>query len=192
MRAPAPPYRGEGAHALWHVSEDRTLTRFEPHRAATALRDEPLVWAIDTRHLPLFWFPRECPRGTFWADDHTRADDAERLLVGSPRVHAIQGDWLHAMRSARVVAYRLPEDTFSPDLEVGGYWLSREPVAPVELVELGDLLALHADAGIELRVVPDLWSLWERVIASTLQFSGIRLANLSPQPSSERASSPAA
>lgn len=178
MRAPAPPYHGEGPHALWHVSEDPTITRFEPHRAATAFRDEPLVWAIDTRHLPLFWFPRECPRGTFWADDGTSAEDAERFLLGSPRVHALQADWLQAMRSARVVAYRLPEESFAPHPEVGGYWLSREGVTPLALVELGDLLALHAQAGIELRVVPDLASLWERVIASTLQFSGMRLRNL--------------
>jgi len=45
-------------------------------------------------------------------------------------------------------------------------------------VRLGDLLAQHAEAGIELRVVPQLRPLWERVIASTLEFSGIRLRNL--------------
>jgi hypothetical protein len=80
------------------------------------------------------------------------------------------------------VAYRVPEDTFVPHEEVGGYWISREPVAPVELVELGDLLARHAAAGIELRIVPNLWPLWERVIASTLEFSGIRLRNANPPP----------
>ena len=37
---------------------------------------EPLVWAIDTRHLPLYWFPRDCPRGTFWADARTDPADA--------------------------------------------------------------------------------------------------------------------
>jgi hypothetical protein len=178
MRSPAPPYRGEGPHALWHVSEDATIARFEPHRAATASGDEPLVWAIDTRHLPLYWFPRECPRGTWWADETTTAEDAERLLAGASRVHAVQGDWLDSMRSARVVAYRVPEVQFVQHDEVGGYWISAEPVAPLEVVELGDLLALHAAAGIELRVVDDLWALWQRVIASTVQFSGMRLRNL--------------
>jgi Family of unknown function (DUF6886) len=181
VRPPAPPYRGEGAHALWHVSEDASIRRFEPHRAATALTDEALVWAVDTRHLPLFWFPRDCPRGTFWAGPETSVEDAERFLLGtSPRVHAAEAGWLEAIRSASVFAYRLPEERFEPHPEVGGYWIARGPVEPVRVEELGDLLARHAEAGIELRIVPSLAPLWERVIASTLEFSGIRLRNASP------------
>ena len=71
MREPAPPYVGEGPHALWHVSENSSIERFEPHVSATAASGEPRVWAVDTRHLPLYWFPRECPRGTFWATPQT-------------------------------------------------------------------------------------------------------------------------
>ena len=82
MRAPAPPYRGEGPHALWHVSEDPAITHFAPHRAKTAVTDELLVWAIDTRHQPLYWFPRDCPRATFWAAPHTSDRDAARFLGG--------------------------------------------------------------------------------------------------------------
>ncbi len=181
MRAPAPPYAGEGPHALWHVSEDATIVKFEPHRAPTALTDEALVWAIDTRHLPLFWFPRDCPRGTFWAGPATSPADTERFLLGtSARVHAVEANWLDRIRDARVLAYRMPADSFAPHPDVAGYWLSREPVEPQELVELGDLLARHAEAGIELRLVSSLAPLWERVIVSTLEFSGIRLRNADP------------
>jgi hypothetical protein len=67
--------------------------------------------------------------------------------------------------------------TFEPDNEVGGYWLSREHVSPVEMVELGDLVARHVNAGIELRVVANLWPAWTSVVSSTLEFSGIRLHN---------------
>jgi len=50
------------------------------------------------------------------------------------------------------------------------------------LVELGELFGLHAAAGIELRIVSNLWPLWDRDVASTLEFSGIRLHNAQPRP----------
>ena len=174
MRDPAPPYANEGPHALWHVSEDASIRRFEPHVAATSDRAEPLVWTVDTRHLPLYWFPRDCPRACFWAVAQTAAEDAA-LLQGSTRVHAVETGWLERLRVARVVAYRLPADSFEHDGD--GFWVSRKPVEPLELVEVGDLVARHSKAEIELRVVPSLWPLWERVAASTLEFSGIRLRN---------------
>ena len=47
----------------------------------------------------------------------------------------------------------------------------------IERVELGDLLARHAEAGNELRIAPTLYPFWDKVIGTTLEFSGIRLAN---------------
>jgi len=173
---PAPPYRGEGLHALWHVSEDPSLVRFEPHHSPSHELDEPLVWAIDTRHLPLYWFPRDCPRATFWAVSSTTSADVDAFLGGDRlrRVHVVEPGWLDAMRTTRVVAYRMPEGTFE---RWDRYWISREPVEAVERVELGDLVKRHEAAGIELTTERDLPELWERVIASTLDFSGIRLRN---------------
>jgi hypothetical protein len=177
VREPAPPYAGEGPHALWHVSEDASIRRFEPHLLPGHNADEPLVWAMDTRHLPLYWFPRDCPRATFWADGRTADDDVERFLGGDRlrRVHALESAWLERMHDARVVAYRMPEETFEQDDD--RFWVSRAAVEPLEVVVLGDLTVLHAAAAIELRVAPTLLPLWDRVVASTLQFSGIRLRN---------------
>jgi hypothetical protein len=173
---PAPPHRAEGPHALWHVSEDDSIGRFEPHRAPTFALDEKLVWAVDTRHLPLYWFPRDCPRATFWAVSATSAEDVGRFLGGDRprRVHVVEPAWLERMRTTRVVAYRLPDETFE---RWDRFWISREPVEPVELVELGDLVERHESAGILLRTDPDLIRLWDEVIASTLDYSGIRLRN---------------
>lgn len=200
-RPPAPPYRGEGPHALWHVSEDSAIARFEP-RPSTAIgltrredgsvvpmptgdTGEPLVWAVDTRHLPMYWFPRDCPRGTFWARPETTDADVEMFLDGdrSGRVHAVESAWLERIRVARVFAYRVPEATFRPHATVGGYWVSASAVKPIERVELSDLLTRHADAGIELRIVPSIWPLWDRVIASSLEFSGMRVRNAGPRTS---------
>jgi hypothetical protein len=169
MREPPPPYRGEGPHALWHVSEDDSIRHFEPR--------EGVVWAIGTRLLPLYWFPRECPRATFWADSRTSDDDVARFLGGerSRRVHVVEPESLVPMRTARVVAYRLPEAAFAEDED--RFWRSAGAVEPLELVELGDLVERHARGGIELRAEPDLLRFWDEVVASTLGFSGIRLRN---------------
>lgn len=167
---PAPPYRGEGPSVLWHVSEDASIYRFEP-------RDGD-VWAIDTRHFPLYWFPCECPRATFWANSGTTDVDVARFLGGDRdrRVHVVEPGWLAAMGSTAVVAYRLPEETFEP---WDRFWISHTAVEPLELVQLGDLVELHHAAAIELRVDEDLPALWQTVVASTLDFSGIRLRNAS-------------
>ena len=184
MRAPAPPYRGEGPYALWHVSKDPTFTRFAPHRAKTAPTDEPLVWAIDTRHLPLFWFPRDCPRCTFWAGERTTDADTARFLDGQRgrRVHVIEAAWLARVGATELQLYRLPEASFTESLDTAGYWMSRDPVEALERLTIGGLVGRHAAAGIALRAVPNVWPLWDAVVGSTLEFSGIRLRNAIPRP----------
>jgi hypothetical protein len=59
----------------------------------------------------------------------------------------------------------------------GGHWVSREAVTPVSVEAMPDLLTALAGAGVELRVTPSLVTLWQRVIKSTLEFSGTRLRN---------------
>ena len=169
MRDAPPPYRGEGPHALWHVSEDDSIRRFEPR--------DGRVWAIGTRLLPLYWFPRDCPRATFWAESETAEGDVERFLGGdrARRVHVVEPEWLERIRTQRVLAYRMPEETFVENED--RFWISADPVEPVEVVELGDLVARHDAAGIELRTEEELLGFWDDVIASSLGYSGIRLRN---------------
>jgi hypothetical protein len=153
---------------LWHVSEDPTIEVFAPR--------DGKVWAIDTELQWLYWFPRDCPRACWYAKDDTTDDDVERWLDGdrTRRVAAIESRWLERMRTAVVYAYRLPAETFEP---WDKFFISSETVEPRELVPLGDLLARHAGAGIELRIAPTLYPLWEDVIETTLDYSGIRLLN---------------
>jgi hypothetical protein len=161
---------------LWHVSEDPAIEVFHPQRNELHALDEPLVWAVDTHYQWLYWFPRDCPRACFEASDATTDEDVDRWLDGDRmrRVAVIETGRLEHFRSARVFAYRLPPETFEP---WDKFFVSRETVVPLELVELGDLLARHADAGNALRIAPSLYPLWDDVIESTLDFSGIRLRN---------------
>ena len=161
---------------LWHVSEDPTIEVFEPQHNELHALDEPLVWAVDTHYSWLYWFPRDCPRACFEANDDTTDEDVERWLDGdrTRRVGVIEWVWFERFRTARLYGYRLPPETFQP---WDKFFVSRETVVPLELVELGDLLERHASAGNELRVAPALYPLWDRVVETTLDFSGIRLRN---------------
>jgi hypothetical protein len=161
---------------LWHVSEDPSIEVFHPQRNELHALDEALVWAVDSQYWWLYWFPRDCPRACFNANADTSDEDVERWLDGDRdrRVAVIETDWLGRMRSTQVYAYRLPPETFEP---WDKFFVSRETVAPLEVLELGDLLARHAAAGNELRIAPTLYPLWDKVIETTLDFSGIRLRN---------------
>jgi hypothetical protein len=182
-REPAPPYDGEGVFALWHFSEDPSLGRFRPHTPATNGEAPPLVWAVDTRHAPMFWFPRDCPRGCIWPVPTTTREDRERFFGQSAatRIHVMEAGWLRRMQQCRLYAYQLPAGQFRPH-EVGGYWVADEPVDAVDQVVIDDLAGGHARAGIELRVTPSIWPFWRRVTSSTVAFSGSRLRNSDPHP----------
>ena len=92
---------------LLHFSEDPTITRFEPHVPATNPTHEPAVWAIDEQHSPVYWFPRDCPRGSVWANS-----EAERLVLARQEeqvrrtVHALHvlllAEEVHAVGDARL------------------------------------------------------------------------------------------
>ena len=183
-REPAPPDAGEGPFALWHFSEDPGLARFEPRALARNPAVPPLVWAVDTRHAPMFWFPRDCPRGCIWPVSSTTARDRERFFgpSGASRIHVIEAGWLERMRDCRLYAYQLPAGEFRPHEAVGGYWVADQPVDAVERVAVGDLLGRHVAAGIELRITPSIWPFWRRVTESTVGFSGSRLGNSADHP----------
>jgi hypothetical protein len=168
-----------------HFSEDPSIAGFVPHVAATAQQPSAYVWAVDAEQAPTYWFPRDCPRVTTWVGPRTTVDDRGRILGpgGGERVHAVEYAWLERMRTVRLYAYRLPAAAFRPIGELRAYAMVAEcPVTPLGPPDrVGDLFALHAAAGIQLRVLPDLWGFADAAASSTLEFSGIRLRNASPR-----------
>ncbi|MFC7527882.1 DUF6886 family protein [Actinoplanes sp. GCM10030250] len=178
--------RPEAGQVL-HFSEDPTIERFVPHVAATAQQPEAYVWAVGHDRAPDYWFPRQCPRAMAWMRPETTTDDRARIIGAGcgERVHAIEYAWLDAMRTTVLYAYRLPAARFQP---FGGEpnphaHVATEPVEPLgEPEPVGDLIECHAAAGIQLRVLGNLWPFWDEVITSTAGFSGIRLRNAQPRP----------
>jgi Family of unknown function (DUF6886) len=168
-----------------HFSEDPTITRFLPHVAATARQPEAYVWAVDASRAPDYWFPRQCPRAMAWVTEGTSSADRDRILGpgGGDRIHVIEYGWLSAMRSVRLFAYRLAASAFRSFGEHAHAVVATEAVEPLGPPEpVGDLLALHEEAGIQLRVLPNVWGFVDAAAESSLGFSGIRLGNAQPRP----------
>ena len=176
---------------LYHFSEDPRITIFQPRPAPSrGAFSDPLtaaeasarfVWAIDQEHAPLYFFPRDCPRIAFWPLPTTTLDDRARFFghTAARWVIAIESGWLDRVCRAELYAYRLPGDTFAPQGQHGGpgYHLSREPVVPLSVAPVGDLLARLIAAGIELRITPSLWPLRRALLPATVNFSMIRMRN---------------
>lgn len=168
---------------LHHFSEDPSIARFEPHIPKTNPGQRPAVWAIDTDHAPLYWFPRDCPRATAWPRDPSENDDFRQVLnTAAHRLHVIEDRWLDAMKSVTLYRYDFDAVDFEPWPEASGQWVSHQTVEPVSVAPVGDLLEAHIDAEIELRLVPNLWPIAEIMNDSRWDFSLVRLANALQDP----------
>ncbi|HEX7308041.1 DUF6886 family protein [Lentzea sp.] len=168
-----------------HFSEDPSITRFVPHRAATARQPDEYVWAVDADRAPDYWFPRQCPRAMAWTTPESSDEDRDRIIGPGcgDRGHAVEYGWLERMRTVELYAYRFDAAAFRPFGDDGVAVVATEPVRPLGPADrVGDLFALHEEAGIALRVLPRLWPFWDEVVRSSLGWSGIRLRNALPRP----------
>jgi hypothetical protein len=164
---------------LFHVSEEPGIDRFEPRPAENA--DGLVVWAIDAARLRNYLVPRDCPRVTYYAGRDTTALDVERFLGSSAAVVAIERGWVDRLRSCRLYCYHLPPETFECIDDCAGYFVSRTAVVPACVELMDDQVAELRRRGVELRVVQNLWLLRDAVVASSLQFSIIRMRNALPR-----------
>ena len=162
---------------LFHVSHDMFIERFEPR--VPPLGGNPVVWAVDEEHLANYLLPRDCPRVTFYARPDSAPEDVERLMGPTfpKRVVAIESGWLWNAMLGELYVYELPPDTFECVDSGAGYYTSRAAVDYKNVQRLRHPLRELVATGAELRVIPNLWPLRDAVLASTLQFSFIRMRN---------------
>ena len=175
------------ADRLFHVSDRPSITLFEPRPIASPHPSgvtRPVVWAVDERLLHNYLLPRDCPRVTFYARPDSDPADAARLLgqTAARHVVAVEAGWLNAIRETTLWLYEFSISGFVAIDPGAGYYVSEAAVAPLSVRRVDDLLdelARHDD--VELRLTPSLWPLRDAVLASTLQFSFIRLRNARPR-----------
>ena len=90
-------------------------------------------------------------------------------------MHAIEWGWWNAFAACELYVYRMPA---APFRKIEDFWRAEATVTPLSVEPVGNLPHKHEEAGIELRLVTDLLSLWNEVIQRPdVDFSGIRLRN---------------
>jgi hypothetical protein len=160
---------------LFHVSEEPGIGEFVPR--PSKYTPYPVVWAVDDEKIRNYLVPRDCPRVTYYADSQTVPADSERFLGTSTAVVAIEASWWNRIRSLVLYCYHLPPDTFACIDECAGYFVSRTSVRPLKVETIEDPIAALLERGVEVRILPTLGPLRDSIVASTLQFSIIRLRN---------------
>jgi hypothetical protein len=138
----------------------------------------PLVWAVGEAHAPMFFFPRECPRVLLWRKPGSTPDDIRRFWRDSaaPMLAFIEERWAGRVAAETLWRYELPADDFEAVDAAIGYFVNRKAVRPVAREPFERLPERLAEAGVELRMLPDLLRLrgaWE----TSIHFSGLRLRN---------------
>ena len=170
---------------LFHFSDDPNIESFvprptdppKPRGPGKSWLNDPLVWAIEEWHLPMYLFPRNCPRILLWQTAGSTADDIEAFLGASPprMVAYLEEHRVAELAAAKLFRYELPAHTFI-DLDDAGMWVSKATVKPLCRAVVENLPRALGERGVELRVVPSLVplrGLWQ----TSLHASGIRLSN---------------
>ncbi|WP_457205609.1 DUF6886 family protein [Nocardioides sp. P5_C9_2] len=94
------------------------------------------------------------------------------------RCPAVEEAWLPAMAEVRHCAYRFAATAFEPFGERPHAFVAVTPVTALgPPVRVADLIGLHEQHGIELRVLPRLEAHLDRVVADGWDFSAIRMRN---------------
>jgi Family of unknown function (DUF6886) len=168
--------RRTSSERVYHVSETPGLTRFEP-RADTSGRR--VVWAIGASRLHNYLLPRDCPRITYYAAATTTAEDRSEFFSAAAResVIAIERDWLEAVATTPLYVYEFEPQSFTLDDTIAAYYVTAQNVVPIGCQHVPSPLQALLARPIELRVLSSLLPLRDRVIASSLGFSIIRLRN---------------
>ena len=167
---------------LFHAGDRPDIALFEPRPARPGHPNDPgrpVVWAVGRQLLHNYLLPRDCPRVTFYAAADSDPPDVARLLGTTTARHvvAIEWAWLDAVRATVLWLYEFSPSSFELVDPVAATYVSRQPVRPLAVRHVDDLLGELARRDVELRLTPSLWPLRDAVLASSLAFSFIRMGN---------------
>ncbi|GBF75529.1 hypothetical protein PA598K_03946 [Paenibacillus sp. 598K] len=140
----------------------------------------PAVWAIDDEHAANYFFPRDCPRVIFRKSDQMSEEDKRHFFgdTSADTIITVENDWLDRILNVKLYKYTFDSHSFEMEDEIAGYYISQEPVKPVKVEPLENVLHELVKRSVELRFTPNLHPIRERVISSTVDdYSIIRFRN---------------
>jgi hypothetical protein len=166
---------------LFHISEEDGIDQFDPRPSPSFFSsiEGDVVFAISGRLLHNYLLPRDCPRVTYYAGPATSPEDRQRFLGQSRATHvvAIEAGWFSQVNATTLYCYEFAPGNFTCLDEVAGYYISYEAEIPVSRRRIDDILGELLKGDVELRVLPELWTLANAVKESSLSFSLIRMRN---------------
>jgi hypothetical protein len=166
---------------LFHVSEEGGIDPFDPRPSPSFFSSikGDVVFAISGRLLHNYLLPRDCPRVTYYAGPATSPEDRQRFLGHSRATHvvAIEAGWFRRVKETALYCYEFAADNFRCLDEVAGYYISYQQEMAVSRRRIDDILGELLKGDVELRILPELWTLANAVKESSLSFSLIRMRN---------------
>jgi len=169
---------------LFHVSEEPDITVFEPRPPPSpdVGVTSNAVWALGEYHLPHYLLPRDCPRIALHVKPHTSEADRTQILgsLDIQRLMIVEEGWKQRIAETPLFIYEFSPESFELCDANAGYYISRQTIRPVARQTINDCFTALADHGIELRFLPNLCSLRDKVLASTIGFSMMRMRNAQP------------
>ncbi len=162
---------------LFHFSENPDIEKFVPRAPLRHPEAEPMVWAIDAWHSPLYFLPSNCPRVCFWPLPPTTEEDKARFWPddSTRMVIAVESGWSERIASANLYRYEFDGADFI-DCEDHGVFVSRSTVVPLSVEPVGPCFAALEAASVEVRLCPSLVGLANQMMQTTLHWSLIRMS----------------
>ena len=168
-------------HRLFHISEEDGIESFDPRPSPSFFAEikGDVVFAISDKLLHNYLLPRDCPRVTYYAGPTTSPEDRQTFLGQSRASHvvAIEAGWFPRVNGSALYCYEFAPGNFTCLDEVAGYYISYGQEIPVSRRRIDDIFGELLKGDVELRILPELWTLANAVKDSSLSFSLIRMRN---------------
>jgi hypothetical protein len=166
---------------LFHVSEEPGIQLFEPRPSPSFFKeiDRDVVFAISGKLLHNYLLPRDCPRVCYYASLETTQADKEKFIGFSAAEYIVnvESGWYQKIKDTTLYCYEFPTDKFTLLDECACYFVSHNPIIPLSVIPVTDIMAELLIRNVELRFTPSLTRLADVVVKSTLKFSNIRMRN---------------